>query len=144
MIPWWGWIVTGALLLGVELFFIDAQFFLIFLGVSALITGGLAFVGLTEPLWLPYIIFAALSLISMFTFRKRLYKKLRGSAPGFDGSVAGNTLVLPEAIEPGGESRAEVRGTTWTVRNVGNESLAAGESVVIEKADGLVLHIRRN
>ncbi len=144
MMPWWVWIAAGVLLLGAELFFIDAQFFLVFIGVSALVTGGLAYVGLSEPAWLPYIVFAALSLISMFTFRKQLYKKLRGSAPGFDGSVTGNTLVLPEAITPGGECRAEVRGTTWTVRNVGSETLAAGESAVIEKIDGLVLHVRRN
>ncbi len=49
MMPWWMWIVTGAILLGAELFIIDAQFFLVFIGVSALVTGGLAYVGMSEP-----------------------------------------------------------------------------------------------
>ncbi len=60
MTPWWVWIAAGVLLLGAELFFIDAQFFLVFIGVSALVTGGLAYVGLSEPAWLPYIVFAVL------------------------------------------------------------------------------------
>lgn len=35
--PWWGWIVIGALLLGAELMVIEAEFFLVFIGVAALI-----------------------------------------------------------------------------------------------------------
>jgi len=29
--PWWGWIIFGALLLGSELMFIDAAFYLVFI-----------------------------------------------------------------------------------------------------------------
>jgi hypothetical protein len=32
--PWWGWMVIGALLLGAELMVIEAEFFLVFIGVS--------------------------------------------------------------------------------------------------------------
>ena len=31
---WWSWMVLGAVLLGVELFAIDAQFYLVFLGIA--------------------------------------------------------------------------------------------------------------
>ena len=34
---WWSWMVLGALLLGAELIAIDAQFYLIFLGVAAVL-----------------------------------------------------------------------------------------------------------
>ena len=37
--PWWGWFVLAAALLAVELFVIDAQFYLVFLGVSAALVG---------------------------------------------------------------------------------------------------------
>ena len=36
---WWGWMVLGAVLFGAELFAVDAQFFLVFLGLSAAIVG---------------------------------------------------------------------------------------------------------
>jgi membrane protein implicated in regulation of membrane protease activity len=42
--PWWGWIIVGALLMGAELFVIDAQFYLVFLGVSAIAVGVIALV----------------------------------------------------------------------------------------------------
>ena len=32
---WWSWMVLGAVLLAAELFAVDAQFYLVFLGVSA-------------------------------------------------------------------------------------------------------------
>ena len=47
---WWGWIVIGTLLFCAELFAIDAQFYLIFIGAGAIIVGltgllGVEFVG---------------------------------------------------------------------------------------------------
>ena len=29
---WWGWIAVGVILLGAELAFVDAQFYLVFIG----------------------------------------------------------------------------------------------------------------
>ena len=37
--PWWGWIVVGVVLLAAELLAIEAQFYLVLLGVAALLTG---------------------------------------------------------------------------------------------------------
>ena len=36
---WWMWMTLGAFLLGAELFAIDVQFYLVFLGVSAALVG---------------------------------------------------------------------------------------------------------
>ena len=47
--PWWGWLVVGALLLGVEMFVIDAQFYLVFLGVAAALVGLLGLAGIACP-----------------------------------------------------------------------------------------------
>jgi len=44
--PWWGWIVIGALLFSAELFAIDAAFYLIFLGAAALTVGLVGMIGL--------------------------------------------------------------------------------------------------
>ena len=50
--PWWGWLVMAAALLAVELFVIDAQFYLVFLGVSAAVVGLMVTLGSTiVPAW---------------------------------------------------------------------------------------------
>ena len=41
---WWAWMILGAVLFGAELFAIDAQFYLVFLGVSAAIVGLVALI----------------------------------------------------------------------------------------------------
>ena len=35
--PWWGWMIIGALMLGSELLGVDAAFYLVFIGVAAMI-----------------------------------------------------------------------------------------------------------
>ena len=80
--PWWGWMVIGMLLLGAELFIIEADFFLVFLGVAAMLTGLL---GLALPArcrsGLQWLVFAGLALVSMVFFRKRVYRLLRRDVP---------------------------------------------------------------
>ncbi len=80
---WWGWMVLGAVLFGAELFAVDAQFFLVFLGVSAAIVGLAGMIGISAPEWVQWLAFAFLSLVSMFTFRRSLYQKIRGGVEGF-------------------------------------------------------------
>ena len=36
---WWGWIIAGAILLGAELSFVSAQFYLVFIGSAAILVG---------------------------------------------------------------------------------------------------------
>ncbi len=139
--PWFGWMIVGAVLLGAELFAIDAQFFLVFMGLSAAIVGFLGLFGVTMPEWAQWLTFALLSLVSMFTFRKSLYEKIRGGAIGFHASIPGNTVEINEDLAPGKETRAEYRGTIWTMRNVGDNDIAAGTRAEVVKVDGLTLHI---
>ena len=44
--PWWGWMIFGALLLGAELLGVDAGFYLVFIGLAAALTGLLELAGL--------------------------------------------------------------------------------------------------
>ena len=36
---WWGWIIAGAILLGAELAFVSAQFYLVLIGSAAILVG---------------------------------------------------------------------------------------------------------
>ena len=138
---WWAWMILGAFLAGAELFAIDAQFFLIFLGLSAGIVGLLAAGGIVNPEWAQWLTFATLSLVSMFTFRKAIYTKIRGGVPGFNEGVAGQHLFIPDDLGPGEQGRASHRGTDWTVVNSSDVSIAAGTRAKILRSEGLTLHV---
>ncbi len=138
---WWSWMILGAVLLGVEMFAIDAQFYLVFLGVSALIVGLASMFGLVMPEWAQWIAFASLSLISFFTFRKSLYAKIRGGAVGFNETLAGKSVKVDAELAPGDETRLAYRGTKWTAKNVGSQAIAAGGRATIVEVDGLTLRI---
>ncbi len=139
---WWSWMILGAVLLGAELFAIDAQFYLVFLGISAAIVGLAALLGLAMPEWAQWMTFAALSLFSFFTFRRTLYEKIRGNAVGFRETLAGNVIDVPEELGPGSQARVEFRGTKWTVRNIGETPIAAGSRATVVEVDGLTLRVR--
>lgn len=138
---WWGWMILGAVILGAELFAIDAQFYLVFLGVSAALVGLAEMLGIGMPEWAQWTAFATLSLISFFTFRKSLYDNIRGGAKGFRASISGDTINIVEELLAGSETRAEYRGTDWTVRNTGTSNIAAGTRAKVVKVDGLTLHV---
>src|SRR5512134_1168331 len=118
--PWWGWILVGTLLLAGELFVVEADFYLVFLGFSALVVGALTLLGLGGPLWSQWLIFAVVAVASTVFFRRRVYQKLRppGTSEVSD-SVVGEWVVAREAIAPGGLGQAELRGTVWSARNAG-------------------------
>jgi membrane protein implicated in regulation of membrane protease activity len=138
---WWGWMILGAVLLGAELMAIDAQFYLVFLGISAALVGLAGMLGIASPEWAQWTAFAILSLISFFTFRKSLYNKIRGGAVGFQEGLSGDTVSVREEIAPGGEARIEHRGSKWTARNTGSETIAAGSRAKVVNVDGLTLHV---
>jgi membrane protein implicated in regulation of membrane protease activity len=140
---WWGWLIAGLALLGLEMFVIDAQFYLVFIGVSAAIVGLLGLAGIVMPEWTEWLLFAGLSLVTMLAFRRRIYEKIRGAAGHVQqGLNLGDTVTVPATLEPGQTTRIDYRGSIWTARNVGLSALAAGQRAVIAEVDGLTLHIR--
>ena len=142
--PWWGWIIFGALLLGSELMFIDAAFYLVFIGLAATITGLAGLLGLGLEYWAQWILFAGLSLVAMVLFRKQLYEKLRGgSSAGYQTGPAGETIKLEQNLAAGERARISYRGTTWTILNMGTEAMSSGENVRIHSVDGLTLKIEK-
>jgi inner membrane protein len=138
---WWGWVVIGALLLGAELFIIEADFFLVFLGAAAVVTGLLGLAVPTTPVWVQWLVFAALSLVSMVLFRRRVYQLLRRNVPDMADDILREQLQLPVGLPVDGTCRVELRGSTWTARNVGNVAIPAGVTVKIVGVDGITLRV---
>jgi len=138
---WWAWMVLGAVILGAELFAIDAQFYLVFLGISAALVGAASLAGIDMAESTQWLAFALLSLAFFFTFRRTLYDKIRGGAQGFQDSISGDTVSVPSDLAPGDEGRAELRGSEWTIRNVGAETIVGGTRARVIKTDGVTLHV---
>jgi membrane protein implicated in regulation of membrane protease activity len=140
--PWWGWIVIGALLLGAELLLVDSAFYLVFLGIAALLVGLLGAAQLSGPPALQWAIYGGLSLVLLACFRRRVYGLVRGTAAPGHQALVGDLAVAQEAIRPGGRGRAELHGTIWTAHNVGNAPLEPGQSGLVEGIEGLTIRIR--
>lgn len=138
---WWGWMVIGAVLLGAELILIDAQFYLLFIGVSAFLVGLAGLLGIAVPEWVQWLSFAGLCLFFFFTFRRTLYQKLRAGGAGFPESPAGSMVTIDEALEPGQDGKTLFRGSKWNVRNVGDVPIAAASRAKIVEVDGVMLHV---
>jgi len=138
---WWGWMIFGAILFGTELFAIEAQFYLVFLGLSAILVGVLGAVGIVMPESVQWIAFAALALTSMFTFRKTLYEKIRGKTPGFRDPLEGESVTVTDSLEPGNDGRTIHRGTEWSIRNVGENTIESGSKARVLGIEGTVLRV---
>ena len=108
---WWSWMIIGAVLLAAELFAVDAQFYLVFLGISAALVGLAGLFGIVMPEWAQWTAFAVLSLLSFFTFRKSLYQKIHGGVVGFRETLSGNTVTVDMELAAGAEARIDFRGT---------------------------------
>jgi membrane protein implicated in regulation of membrane protease activity len=133
----------AAMLLAFELFVVDAQFYLVFLGVSAALVGLISLVDGDILPWQQWLAFAGLSIATMLAFRDRVYQLVRKRT----GHVAqpltlGDRVVIPVRLEPGQTCRAQYRGSSWTARNVDQQPIDAGKEAVIAHVDGLTLHVR--
>lgn len=140
--PWWGWMIIGAILFAAELLGVDAAFYLIFMGVAAIIVGAIGLAGVGLDIWMQWLLFAALAVISMVFFRKKLYAMLRPAGVGYKSGPAGDTVTIENALEPGQSGRLAYRGTDWTVVNDSSETLAAGQRARISDVDGLKLNLK--
>lgn len=140
---WWYWIVLGLSLAALEVI-TPGGFFFIFFAVAAVVVGLLDVVNLLESDTWQWALFSALSLVCLAFFRKPLLERMNRSArtEAVD-SLVGELAVASSDIAPGAHGRAEVRGTTWTVRNVDAVAVAGGERCrVVAVNGGLELDIR--
>ena len=138
---WWGWTIAGAILLGAELLFVNAQFYLVLIGSAAILVG-LASAVLPLADWLQWALFAVLAIVSMLTFRNRIYRRFRATLPEVESGPQGGIITLPAALAAGDSCQAEYGGTFWTVRNDSSTPLPAGSRARIVGVQSLTLLVR--
>lgn len=138
--PWWGWIVLGAVLLGSETL-VTTEFYLVLLGAAALAMGLLGLAGFEGPIWSQWVQFGALSVFFLVAFRRRVWGRLMARQHNPEEHLIDEVAVTDEAIPPGGTGRAQLRGSFWTVQNQGDTPLDAGARVRVKRVEGLTLHV---
>lgn len=137
---WWIWVLAGFLLLALELS--SATMHVGLFAVGAFVVAILVGAGVNIPLWGQLIVFAGVSLFGFLFLRPVLVRKLNLHRTQPVDQIAGEHAVALEDIAPSSHGRAELRGTTWSAMNIGSTPLARGQRCVVDRVDGLSLHVR--
>jgi membrane protein implicated in regulation of membrane protease activity len=138
---WWMWFAGGLALMVLELA-TPSGFFIMFFGLGALSVGVLQRVGLIEAGWLQWLLFTLLSLGYLVVFREKLQARFQAPPPPDVDSLVGVLAVPQGAIGPGEVGRVEVRGSTWSARNIGAVPIYTGQRCTVVTVDGLLLGVR--
>lgn len=141
---WWLWTALGLGLIALELAS-PGGFFIIFFGVAALIVGALALLTVVTQAWVQWLLLPLLALVALRLFRRPLLERMRLRDPGADDvdSVVGTVAVAADLMPPGAVGRAELRGTPWSARNVGDISIDPGQRCRVVAVQGLMLELIR-
>lgn len=138
---WWMWLGVGLVLMVAELV-TPSGFYLMFFGLGAFGVALLAGAGVLTSTGLQLLAFTVLSLVSLGLFRGPVLRRFQQPpSPDLDPLIG--TLATPsEPIAAGAVGRVEVRGTTWTARNVDALPVTPGQRCTVTQIDGLLLSIR--
>ena len=138
-IVWWFWICLGLFLLLAEAL-TPGGFYLLFVGIAAIIVGVLALA--VQATWIQIALFAVLSAVFIASFRKTLVERVRKTTRQADTpEFIGETARAVEAIAAGKEGKIELRGTIWHARNSGTVDLAANSVCTIVTREGIQMTV---
>jgi len=138
---WWIWILIGLSLVFVEVI-TPGGFYLLFFGIGGLAVGLLTLADLAGPAWLQVLLFSVISVCALWLFREKLMQSFQTKAAVAVDSYIGETGHAVEEIAVNGVGKVELRGTSWSARNVGAAPLSAGSRCMVEKVEGLTLLVR--
>ena len=139
---WWIWIVLGLALLALEAA-TPGGFFALFFGLSGVAVGLLAALGVAGPPAMQWVLFSVLAVVALVLLRRPL--RARFNLDGVRRSVdrlTGETAVALTDLAPDEVGKAELRGSTWSARNAGPETIPKGRRCLVERIEGLTLWVR--
>lgn len=137
---WWYWIFLGLALAGAEMLS-PGGFYLLFFGIASIIVGALAGLEVVTAAWLQWLLFSGLAVLSLLLLRGPLLRMAESRPAQEMDSMAGETAVLMEDLQPGHIGKAELRGSTWSARNIGTVPLSSGQRATVAKVEGLTIFV---
>jgi membrane protein implicated in regulation of membrane protease activity len=138
---WWIWVLAGLVLLVAEVA-TPGGFFAVFFAAGAILVGALKGVGWEGPAWAEWLVFTALSVLSLAFFREPLMRRFHLKSGKAVDRMEGEAAQVTEEVAPGGVGKAELRGASWNARTAGTATLARGQRCRVERVDGLTLWLR--
>jgi inner membrane protein len=138
---WWMWIAGGLALMVLELA-TPSGFFIMFFGLGALTIGALAAAGLIASNGAQWLLFTVCSLGYLLLFRGKVQERFQAPPPPAVDSMVGVLAVPQGPIAAGEVGRVEVRGSSWSARNVGADAITLGQRCVVVGIEGLLLAVR--
>jgi membrane protein implicated in regulation of membrane protease activity len=137
---WWVWVIVALVLLTIEFF--STTMHIGFFAVGAFLVAILVGLGVAGPLWAQLLTFAITSVIALAFVRPIVVRRLGLSRTVVVDTMIGEEAIAMGEIAPSSIGKAELRGSTWSARNVGETTLAAGQRCTVERIDGLLLHVK--
>ena len=137
---WWIWVLIGFALLALEL--TSATLHVGFFAIGAFVVGILVALGIDLPLGAQLLIFTGVSVFAFLFLRPIAVRKLKLDEKKVVDSLVGEQATAMEEIPVQGLGKAEMRGTTWSARNIGETVLIRGQRCVVAAVEGLVIHVR--
>src|SRR5438128_9833622 len=135
---WWVWTLVGFFFLALE--FVTTTMHSAFFAAGAFLVALLVAFHAGGPLWAQILTFTVFSLITLLIIRPIVVQKLKLSQTKIVDTMIGEQAILMQDLPPAELGRAEMRGSTWNARNVGETTLARGQRATVEKVEGLVIH----
>lgn len=131
------WLVTGIVLVIAEL--LTGTFYLLFLGIAAILGAGVAFLG--APFWAQASVASVVLLLGVIWIQrhKRMTKET-----GMRGLDVGQPVKWESWInQPDNLARVRYRDAQWDARIVGEIRGEPGEVLYITAVDGATLHVAK-
>lgn len=139
---WWYWLLMGLVLVGAEMIS-PGGFYLLFFGIAAVMVGALTGLEVIQAEWVQWLLFSVVAILSLLLLRRPLISLTRQHPSRVMDTMVGETAILIGDLQPGHTGKVELRGSTWSARNVGTASLSAGQRATVTKVDGLMLWVRQ-
>ena len=138
----WHWLIFGVLLMALEV--LAPAMVLMWFGFGALVAGVALWLFPDLPLGMQILIFALVSLVSVFGWRMSRFREenITSDTPDLNNrlhSHIGKEYVLTEAII-NGRGSMRVGDTAWRVRG---DDLPAGTRVRVTGVDGIIFMVEK-
>jgi membrane protein implicated in regulation of membrane protease activity len=138
---WWFWCIGGLALMLAELV-TPTGFYLFFLGVSALLVGGISATGLLETLEAQGLLFSVLAVGSCVVFAKVVQRTM--VSPKAKQDTVGQIVKVLVELPAGEFGTGELWGAQWRIENIDSCILPANSRVIVVGIEGITLRVKRN
>ncbi len=135
------WFALGVVFLILEV--LTGGFWMLFLGIGALITSGIHGLGFISGLNQGILTFLITSFLSLFIIRPYLMKRLHKSASRAMGDPSGQMVVVVQEIPADGPGRVAFQGSTWDALSESGEMIPVDAKVKIVRQDGIRLFVKK-